>query len=132
MSLHEQAFVSAFVIPEKRARYSEFLTKPKRRGEILDRLNHFFDFVPELATPIPRDSPEQLASLLRKRGAPANAYLMGSDSKFDGCELPLVEAIDRAYSEGWGIVVSCVPGRLALYVQEFPPGDTFILATRAA
>ena len=132
MSLHEQAFVSAFVIPEKRARYVEFLAKPKRRGEILDRLNHFFDFIPELATQVPRDSPEQLAALLRKRGAPAKAYFLGGGSTSDGCELPLVEAIDRAYGGGWGTVVSCVPGRLALYVQEFPPGDTFILSIRAA
>ena len=132
MSNHEQAFVSVFVIPEKRARYAEFLAKPKRRGEILDRLNHFFDFVPELVTRIPRDSPKYLAALLRKRGAPAEAYLIGSSSRFDGCELPLVAAIDCAFSEGWGIVISCLPGRLALYVQEFPPGDVFILASRAA
>jgi hypothetical protein len=30
-------------------------------------------------------------------------------------------------SEGWGVVISCIPGRLAVYVQEFPAGDTFIL-----
>ena len=47
---HETAFVSAFVVPEKRARYLEFLAKPKRRRELLDRLNHFFDFVPQFAT----------------------------------------------------------------------------------
>ena len=131
MSTHEQAFVSAFVIPAKRARYAEFLAKPKRRGEILGRLNHFFDFVPELATQVPRDPPERLAALLRKRGAPASAYLIADSSDFDGRELPLVEAIDAAFGSGWGAVVSCLPGRLALYVQEFPPGDVFILATRA-
>ena len=131
MSTHEQAFVSAFVIPEKRARYAEFLAKPKRRGEILGRLNHFFDFVPELATQVPRDTPEQLAAVLRKRGAPANVHLIADSSNPDGRELPLAEAIEAAFSSGWGTVVSCLPGRLALYVQEFPPGDVFILAARA-
>ena len=131
MSNHEQALISVFVVPAKRARYAEFLAKPKRRGEILDRWNHFFDFVPELATQVPRDSSEQLVALLRKRGAPAKAHLIGRPSEFDGCKLPLAEAVERAFSDGWGTVISCVPGRLALYLQEFPPGDTFILATRA-
>jgi hypothetical protein len=132
MNNHEQAFVSSFVIPEKRARYAEFLANSKRRDEVLNRFNHFFDFVPELATQVPRTSPDQLAALLRKRGAPAHAHLIGRPAELDGCELPLVEAIDRAFSDGWGTVISCLPGRLALYLQEFPPGDAFILATRAA
>lgn len=131
MSDHEQAFISTFVVPAKRARYAEFLAKPKRRGEVLDRWNHFFDFVPELATQVPRDSPEQLITLLRKRGAPATAYLIGRPSELDGSELPLAEAVEQAFCDGWGTVISCLPGRLALYLQEFPPGDTFILATRA-
>lgn len=38
---HEQAFVSAFIVPEKRGRYAEFLPKPKRRTEITDRFCHF-------------------------------------------------------------------------------------------
>ena len=130
MNDHESSLVSTFVIPEKRARYAEFLPKPKRRREIIWRLNSFFDFVPELATQVPRSSPEELGALLRKRDAPAKAYLIGSFTKFDGTELPLVEAIGVAYTDGWGCVVSCLPGRLALYLREFPPGDTYILATR--
>ena len=131
MDDHEEAFVSTFVIPEKRIRYSEFLAKPKRRGEILDRFNHFFDFVPELAVQVPRTSPAQLAALLRRSGAPASAWIIGGGS-YDACEMPLAEAVERAFDSGWGAVVSCVPGRLVLYMQEFPLGDTFLLASRAA
>ena len=131
MSDHEQAFISAFIVPEKRARYAEFLAKPKRRDEVLNRFNHFFDFIPELSTQAPRSSPGEWATLLRKRGAPASAHIIGGGAT-DGLDLPLVEAIDRAWSSGWGVIVSCMPGRLALYLQEHPPGDAFILATRAA
>ena len=131
MSDHEQAFISAFVLPGKRARYAEFLAKPKRRGEVLDRFNHFFDFVPEFATRVPRSSPGEWVALLRQRGAPATAHIIGGGAS-DGSDLPLAEAIDHVWSSGWGVIVSCVPGRLALYLQEHPPGDAFILTTRAA
>ena len=51
---HEQAFVSVFVVPEKRGRYAELLGKPKRRAQITGRFCHFFDFVPELAKRVER------------------------------------------------------------------------------
>jgi len=125
---HEEAFASVFVVPEKRARYLEFLRKPKRRAEILNRFCHFFDFVPELATPVDRGS--DLAALLRKRGAGSTAHVIGGRSELDGKDMPLEDAIDGAMADPAGVVISCVPGRLALYMQEFPPGDTFILSSR--
>jgi hypothetical protein len=125
---HEQAFVSVFVVPEKRTRYSEFLPKPKRRVEITRRFDHFFDFVPALAKQVSRGTASELAPLLRARGAGDTAHVVGGRDEIDGRELPLEEAIDGALAEPGGVVVSCVPGRLALYIQEFPPGDTFILS----
>ena len=125
---HEQAFVSVFVVPEKRGRYAEFLPKPKRRVEVTRRFNHFFDFVPALARQIPRGTSAELAPLLRARGAGDTAHVIGGRDEIDGQDLPLEEAIDGALGDPSGVVVSCIPGRLALYVQEFPPGDTFILS----
>ena len=127
-SIHEAAFIEAFVIPDKRSRYSEFLPKPKRRNEILRRFNHFFDFIPERATQIPRASAFELARVLRARGASRLGYIIGGDR--DACELPLEEAIDSSLASPCGAVISCIPGRLALYLQEFPPGDTFILNSK--
>lgn len=123
---HEQAFVSAFVVPEKRARYAEFLPKPKRRIEITRRFNHFFDFMPQRAKQVPRDS--DLAAQLRKQGAGDIVHVIGGRHGFDGADIPLVEAINDAMIDPSGVVISCIPGRLALYMQEFPPGDTFILS----
>jgi hypothetical protein len=125
---HEQTFVSVFVVPEKRTRYAEFLRMPKRRGEITNRLNHFFDFVPASAQQIPRSTASELAPLLRARGAGDTAHIIGGRDEIDGHDLPLEQAIDEALADPSGVVVSCVPGRLALYIQEFPPGDTFILS----
>ena len=125
---HEQLFVSAFVVPEKRARYAEFLPKPKRRVEITHRFCHYFDFIPSLAKQIPRGVASELAPLLRARGAGSTAHVIGGRDEIDGRDLPLEEAIDLALADPSGVVVSCVPGRLALYIQEFPPGDAFILS----
>ena len=124
---HEQAFVSVFVVPEKRARYAEFLPKPKRRVEITGRFCHFFDFVPALARQVPRGTASELAPLLRAKGAGDTAHVIGGRDEIDGQDLPLEEAIDGALADPSGVVVSCIPGRLALYIQEYPPGDTFIL-----
>jgi hypothetical protein len=123
---HEQAFVSVFVVPEKRARYAAFLSNPKRRFEITNRFSHFFDFVAQRATPVPRDS--SLAALLRKRGAGNVAHVIGGRDGLDGRDMPLEQAIDEAMTDPGGVVISCIPGRLALYLQEFPPGDAFILS----
>lgn len=125
---HEPAFVATFVVPEKRARYSEFLPRPKRRAEITNRFCHFFDFVPQLAQQVPRSTGSELATLLRSLGAPPTAHLIGGRDAIDGKDLPLEQAIDDALADPSGVVVSCMPGCLALLIQEFPPGDTFILS----
>lgn len=126
-SSHETAFVEAFVVPDKRSRYLEFLPNPMRRGEILNRWNHFFNFLPERATQISRTSALELTEELRRRGAGRLGYVIG-DGDSDGNELPLEIAIENALASGWGTVVSCLPGRLALYLQEYPPGNAFILS----
>jgi len=122
---HETAFIAAFVVPEKRERYEEFLGKPKRRHEILGRFNHFFDFIPARCRQVERDSAEALASILRSHGAKDIGYVIGGDN--DGETLPLNDAIHNSLGSPCGAVVSYVPGKLALLLQEFPPGDVFLL-----
>ena len=103
-----------------------FLAKPKRRREITNRFNHFFDFVPHLATAVPRNA--ALVVLLRKSGAGGVAHVIGGRDGLDGRDMPLEDAINEAMTDPSGVVISCIPGQLALYLQEFPPGDTFILS----
>jgi hypothetical protein len=66
-----------------------------------------------------------LAEILRARGADRLGYIIGGDR--DGFESPLEEAIDSSLASPSGAIISCIAGRLALFLQEFPPGDTFIL-----
>ena len=127
-SIHETALVSTFVIPDKRDRYTEFLQKPKRRQEILNRFNHFFDFVPDLSIRTKRTSESELARLLRSYGAGVEGYVIGGDR--DAQDLPLQEAIFSCLDSPSGAIISCIPGRLALFLQEYPPGDAFLLISK--
>ena len=129
-STHERLFVETFVIPEKRARYLEVLPNPKRRAEILSRWDQFFDFIPEHAFGVPRAPASELAQLLRRRGAGGVGHVMGNCAS-EGRELPLEAAIESALDSGWGAVVSCIPGKLALFIEQFPPGNAFILSSHA-
>ena len=74
---------------------------------------------------VSRDS--DLVAQLRKRGAGNVVHVIGGRDGFDGKDMPLEEAVNEAMVDPRGVVISCIPGRLALYLQEFPPGDTFIL-----
>ncbi len=65
--------------------------------------------------------------MLREHGAYETAHVIGGRREIDGLELPLEEAIDSALVDLSGVVVSCVPGQLALFIKEFPPGDIYIL-----
>src|SRR5438132_1906081 len=40
----EEAFVRAFIVPEKQERYLSLLLSPKRRRDILARLDHQLDY----------------------------------------------------------------------------------------
>lgn len=117
---HERAFISVFVVPEKRARYTEFLGNPKRRARITGRFGGFFDFVSSLAHRIPRGTGSEIAPLLRARGAGDTAHVIGGRDEIDGHDLPLEDAIDAAVADPRGVVVSCIPGRLAPLYAGIP------------
>jgi hypothetical protein len=124
--LHESGLIFIFVVAEKRERYAALMKNPKKRQSILNRFNHFFDFVPELARQLPRNSP--LGKMLRSAGSPESVYVIGGSD--DGSDLALNDAIQRCMDSPSGAVISCIPGELALFLQEFPPGDVFLFTTK--
>ncbi len=127
MNEHETGFVSAFIIPERRERYLTFLGNPKRRGKVLNRLNHSQDIAFSLARPVPHSFlTEFLAASLESLGAGPTCYVIADASDMDGQTLPLREAVWKTRVHDFGVVLSCVPGRLCYYKPESPtPG--FIL-----
>ena len=130
---HEQAFIHAFIVKSKQARYRGKLASPKHRREFLSRLHHNLDYNPRLAVQIPPG--EQSASLvyakLRALGAPEQCHAIAAGSDLDGRQLPLRQAIDHVFGMGDGVVLSCIPGKLAYYESEDPSGR-FILSLGGA
>jgi hypothetical protein len=117
---HEEAFVQAFIVPDKQSRYLSLLASRKRRDMFLDRLNHHLDYDPAFAV---RVSPEQqtaerIETLLRKRGAPHTCHVISSKSDWDAQDLPLHDALDFVFGSSIGTVLCCIPGRLAYYEAE--------------
>jgi hypothetical protein len=71
-------------------------------------------------------STESLAVFLEDKGASPTCYVIADASDLDGQTLALTEALSRAKFHDFGVVVSCLPGRLCFYKPESPtPG--FIL-----
>jgi hypothetical protein len=127
MNEHEIGFVSSFIIPVRRDRYLNLLGNPRRRGKLLNRLNHSQDVDLSLARPVPPACiGESLAAVLEQMGAGETCYVIADACDMDGQTLPLREALWRASVQGFDVVLSCLPGRLCFYKPESPtPG--FIL-----
>jgi hypothetical protein len=115
---HEAAFVNAFIVRERRQRYLDLLAGPRRR-KILSRLNHVLDLDERFSTRLHDTHPASaLLKALRERGAGRECYLIADDSDLDQRMMTLEDAIEEVSMEDSGVVVSCIPGRLALYKME--------------
>ena len=69
---------------------------------------------------------ESLALVLEGMGAGETCYVIDDASVMDGQTLPLREAVWKTRVHGFGVVLSCVPGRLCFYKPESPTSG-FIL-----
>ena len=125
----EEAFVRAFILSEKQERYLSLLSSPKRRRDILARLDHQLDYNRVLAARVAGEdqSSSRISELLRARKAPATCHAISADSALDGRDLPLREALDAVVGSGIGTVLSCIPGRLAYYEAE-DAGERYIFS----
>jgi hypothetical protein len=112
----EEAIVRAFIAPHRRARWLFSLGSAKRRQRFLDCLNHCADLNPRYGQSV--SSSADLVALLRAQGAPSLCHVVSAVASIDGREMSLVEAVAAAESAGWGTIISCIPGRLACYIDE--------------
>lgn len=122
---HEEAFAKAFLPSEKRARFIQYLSQPKRRKEMLTQLDHHLPYAPAFATEVSgaQDFPDELEKLLQGQGAGPTCYVIAHGLKVDGRELPLREALLAICMSPRGAILSCLPGRLAYYRPAAPrPG----------
>lgn len=118
----ETAALTAFIDKNKRDRYLGFLENPKRRDKLRDLLAHGTEGHLDAACKksiLPKDQNiEGILSILTARGAPQSCHVISADSRIDGRERPLLEALEAAVGYGMGTLISCVPGRLGYFEGE--------------
>ena len=124
----EAALIKAFVSPNKQERYLEFVANAKRRKKFVQALYHFNDFDRSYEVAIPRNqrTPEEIARLLKSRGAPETCYAISTNKEIDQKRIALSEVLQSIVDGSDGTLLSCIPGRLAYFEGE-SPGECFIL-----
>jgi hypothetical protein len=117
---HEEALVRAFILPTKRERYMEALTKPKKRAKFRSELAHFKGLDPRFVVGIaPREqNPSSLLKILTAKGAGTRCWVISENREMDGQELDLEIALKETVGYGMGTLISCVPGKLAYFEDE--------------
>jgi hypothetical protein len=118
---HEEETIRAFILRDKQERYLFLLAHPSRRRKFTSSLAHFDYASFRNATPIlpstARNS-EEVITLLKSRGAGALVWVISENSELDAKEMPLDEAVRAVWGGDMGTILSCIPGKLALYQGE--------------
>jgi len=117
---HERQLIEAFILPQRRSRYLEFLARPKHRKKIISELPHFKHLDPRSVVSIPPREQhwKNIRALLLSMGAPDLCHALSEDSEIDGKELPLQKALQCVVGSGMGTFLSCVPGKLGYFEDE--------------
>jgi hypothetical protein len=131
MNEHEQAFVAAFVLSERRERYFSLLSSVKRRAKFRLRIAHHL--VHDLDSRylysednLPEEVSIKIRRLLEHLGQlSVTSYIMCEDSALDGQEMTLGKA-EAEWDALCGIIISVIPGKLVYYRPE-RPNENYVL-----
>ncbi len=116
----EQSLVGAFVVPQKRARYSTLLESRKGRDKFRRSPAHFSDWDARFVIRIDDHTAQAIEKLLLNMGAPPICYITSENDRDDTARMDLLEALTACVGCGFGTVISCIPGQLAFYEGEGP------------
>lgn len=129
---HESLLVTGFIHKDKQNRYATLLKNPKKRSKILDNLAHSFirDAKADCCTLL--DSGqfqlEHLSSLLGIKHPEAICYVISENTVLDGHSLSFSQAFQSIHQQGFGSIISCIPGEFAYYESE--EGFAYILKNK--
>ena len=122
----EEATVQAFIKRSRRARWLSGLSSTKRRRKTVDRLHDPVDFDERYMRPASGRSVDAVRDELIRMGALAHCHVIGGP--LDGEDHDLVQALEAAVDALGGVLISCVPGALAVYLAEAP--SEFVILSR--
>lgn len=116
-NLHEVAFIKVFIEPLRRERFQGFLASPKKRRKFTDEFYHLKSgfLIPKFLRKIsgPQTSSAALYKTLRRMGAPDTCWVIGG--RRDAQQVELLDALSLPED---GVVISCIPGKLAYVKSE--------------
>jgi hypothetical protein len=117
---HEEALIRAFILPTRRERYLEALTRPKKRAKFRHKLGHFNALNPKFVLNIlpSQQTPSSISQLLRAKGAGTKCWVISESTELDGRELDLEMVLEATIGRSMGTFVSCIPGKLAYFENE--------------
>ena len=132
IAMAEEQLIKAFVAPARQERYLSLLASAKGREKFLARLAHHMakELNPDCAQSI-NGSAKEIETLLKAKGAPDTCYVVSENSKIDGKEMKLLEALEEVVGYGMGTFVSCVPGTISYFEGE-DKGQRYILERKKA
>lgn len=117
----EIEIINSFVVHNKCDRYKEFVQSKKNRNKFIQQLYHFKDFDPRKTINL-RDigikSQQELVKELHNRGGKEDCYIISTLKEIDGKIYSLEKSISYTMDSFEGIIISCVPGKLAYFEDE--------------
>ena len=128
---HEEAVIRAFFLRDKQERFLAFVSSHKNRKKLTQELPHFRWFDRRFATAIPwkvdptlklaqrhAQGIENIFRLLKSKGARETCWCISEDADLDGKELNLENTLSNTMGRDMGTILSCIPGRLAIFTGE--------------
>ncbi|AOH57460.1 hypothetical protein ABE28_024235 (plasmid) [Peribacillus muralis] len=123
----EKRIVKRFFAKRIQDRVIFELSSEKKRVEALNRLCHNYGktLLPEymIEIPTPNSDYQEIATLLKKHGAPNHCYVISWNEEIDGKTLFLNEALKKVVGFGMPSIVSCIEGSLAYFEAEQEVGS---------
>jgi len=123
----EKRIVKRFFAKRIQDRVIFELSSEKKRVEALNRLCHDYgktllpEYMIEISTP--NSDYQEIATLLKKQGAPNECYVISWNEEIDGKKLSINEALKKVVGYGMPSIVSCVEGSLAYFEAEQEVGS---------
>lgn len=116
-NIHEIAFIQNFVVKEKQDR---MLAIRHNRKKLRLLLAHKIELKKQFVHFLKNDEAkaENLYLMLKKYGASDICYTICENSKYDYQEVNLKEVLSKILNRDFGIIISCIPGKLAYYQGE--------------
>ncbi|MDO9026356.1 MAG: hypothetical protein Q7U87_00590 [bacterium] len=126
---HEEPFVTAFIVKDKKQRYLELFKTTKGRIKVNKCLAHNPDIDNRYMFKVPNSeqTPDKIFKLLKSKNAPEYCHVISEDTTIDNMDLLLKDALFLILGKGSGTIISCIPGKLAYYEGE-DPQERYILS----